>query len=175
MSAPALIQIIMAHLSLQPTTIINHSNTLIKIFFIISSHNRCSIEKYRKAILIIFAILTGEQLWWSIYFIKKRLQHRYAPVNLLNFSEHFSRRTPPDNCFYFMDTGAIAPTILLILSQKLLILTLFTATPNIMLNLLILTLFTATPNIMLNTFFSSSHYCIMSTNLFLAIFSIFTF
>ena len=31
--------------------------------------------------------------------LKKRLQHRCFPVNLLNFQEHLFYRTPPGDCF----------------------------------------------------------------------------
>ena len=60
----------------------------------IESSHRCSIAK---SVLKNFAIFTGKFLCWSLFwtklqacnFLKKRLQHRYFPVNVVKFS-----RTP---------------------------------------------------------------------------------
>ena len=65
--------------------ILRNSSTIFR-----SNHQRCSIKK---AILKHFVILTGKHLCWGLFFnkvashqacnlIKKRLQHRYFPVNI---------------------------------------------------------------------------------------------
>ena len=56
-----------------------------------SSHQRSSIKK---AVLKNSAIFTGKHLCWSHYFIKKRLQNNYFPVNIAKFL-----RTSANGCF----------------------------------------------------------------------------
>ena len=70
-----------------------------------SSHQRCSIKK---GVLKNFAKFTGKQLCQGLFFnkvaacnvFKKRLWHRYFPVNFAKFLEYLFYRTPLDDCFY---------------------------------------------------------------------------